>query len=97
MQGIVGKLSVHLHFTVYLAPIPQRVVKSIFVVVPLVLESLAGWKLLTRSDLDTVKFFTAVRTFVAKLLPSVHSALKFDDHLAKCSPLSLFEPLSHSV
>ena len=65
-----------------------RYIKVIFIVAPLVLGSLASWKLLTGFDLANVKIFTAVAAFLAGLLPSIYSALKFDDHLDESKHLA---------
>lgn len=65
-----------------------RRVKIGFVVVPLVLGSLASWSLLTTSDLHSIKLLTAIFAFVAGLLPTVYAALKFDDHLNEAQYLA---------
>jgi hypothetical protein len=62
--------------------------KIFFTVVPLMLGSLAGWKLLTTSSLKSVKLLSAVSAFIAGLLPSIYSALKLDDHLEECKTLA---------
>lgn len=61
-----------------------RIVKLIFIGVPLALGSLASWSLLTTSELESVKIFVAVCSFLAGLLPTVYSAFKFDEHLEQC-------------
>lgn len=61
-----------------------RVVKLVFIGVPLVLGSLASWSLLTTSELESVKVFVAICSFFAGLLPTVYSAFKFDEHLEQC-------------
>jgi len=58
-----------------------RYVRLFFIVTPLVLGSAASWKLLTHSDLQTVKLFASVCAFFAGLLPTIYAALKFDDTL----------------
>lgn len=58
-----------------------RYVRLVFIIVPLVLGSLATWKLLNGTDLAAVRTITAVCAFLAGLLPSIYSALKFDEHL----------------
>src|SRR5947209_10480170 len=65
-----------------------RYVKLAFIVAPLVLGSLASWKLLTGYNLEGVKVFTALCAFLAGLLPSIYSALKFDDHLDQSKHLA---------
>ncbi|MGA7764917.1 MAG: hypothetical protein WCA27_01705 [Candidatus Sulfotelmatobacter sp.] len=62
--------------------------KIFFIVAPLILGSMAGWKLLTGYDLAAVRIFTAVCAFLAGLLPSVYAALKFDDHLDESKHLA---------
>lgn len=58
--------------------------KTFFTVVPLVLGTVASWQLLTSSDLESIKVFVSVCTFLAGLMPSVYSALKLDDQLEEC-------------
>jgi hypothetical protein len=65
-----------------------RAFKVVFIVVPLILGSLATWDILNGADLKSVKVFTSVCAFVAGLLPTIYSALKFDDHLEECRLLS---------
>lgn len=65
-----------------------RWVRVAFLAVPLVLGSLASWKLLTDVDAVGVRFGLAVAAFVAGVLPSIFSALKLDDHLKHCSRLA---------
>ncbi len=65
-----------------------RYIKVLFIVAPLVLGSVASWKLLTGSDLAAIKVFTAIASFLAGLLPSIYSALKFDDHLEESKHLA---------
>lgn len=48
---------------------------TIFVVAPLVLGSLAAWKLL---DQDQLRVWTAVFAFLAGLFPAMHKALRLD-------------------
>ena len=55
---------------------------------PLALGSVAGWKLLASSDLQSVKVLVAVCALLAGLLPSIYSALKYDDQLAHCKLLT---------
>src|SRR5262245_11467809 len=56
-------------------------VRLVFIIAPLALGSLAGWNLLTKSDLQSAKIFTAVCAFLAGLLPTVYAALKLDQGL----------------
>src|SRR6267154_1729057 len=65
-----------------------RCAKIVFIVVPLMLGSLATWDILTGVDLKSVKVFTAVCAFLEGLLPTIYSALKFDDHLEECKHLA---------
>jgi hypothetical protein len=65
-----------------------RTVRVVFIVVPLFLGSLAGWKLLTGSELAWVKIVTAVSAFLAGLFPLVHSAVKLDNYLKDCAKLA---------
>jgi len=60
----------------------QRRVRMAFVVLPLVLGSLATWKVLTDTDLAGLRFLVSLAAFLAGLLPGIYAALKFDDHLA---------------
>src|SRR5882724_5785805 len=66
----------------------MRWVKILFIAAPLVLGSLASWKLLAGYDLQEVKALTAICSFLAGLLPSVYAALKFDDHLEEAKHLA---------
>lgn len=59
-----------------------RWIRLLFIGAPLILGSLATWNLLTASKLESVKIVTAIFAFLAGLLPSLFSALKFDEHLA---------------
>lgn len=58
-----------------------RYLRLAFIVVPLVLGSLASWNMLTRSDLQSVKVLVSLFAFFAGLLPTIYAALKFDDRL----------------
>lgn len=64
----------------------MRGMRIVFLIVPLVLGSLAGWQLL--KQVDAAKLFTSVCAFLAGLLPTVYAALKFDDSLSECKRLS---------
>ncbi len=55
---------------------------------PLILGSIAGWKLLASSDIQSVKVFVAVCALLAGLLPSIYAALKYDDQLDHCKRLT---------
>src|SRR5262245_10490851 len=59
----------------------RRRLKNLFIVGPLILGSAASWKLLTETDLPSVRLLVSVFAFVAGVLPSVYAALKFDDQL----------------
>lgn len=65
-----------------------RLMRLIFVVVPLILGSIASWKLLTTSSVESVKLVTAVCSFFAGLLPSIYSALKLDQNLEMVARLA---------
>jgi hypothetical protein len=65
-----------------------RVLKTVFIVVPLVLGAVAGWQVLEHVDSPRIKIFTSIAAFLAGLLPTVYSALKFDDHLEQCKQLT---------
>lgn len=65
-----------------------RTVRVVFTVVPLILGSLASWKLLTQSDADSVKVLVAGLAFLAGVLPTVYRALKLDRHLTQCAELA---------
>ncbi len=59
-----------------------------FTIVPLILGSLASWKLLTKSDLDSVKVMIAALAFLAGVIPTIYRALKFDRRLSQCAQLA---------
>ncbi len=63
-------------------------VRLCFIIIPLVAGGLAGWNVLTNLDLEGVKLFTAGCAFVAGLMPTIYSALKFDENLEKCARLA---------
>lgn len=65
-----------------------RIVRVAFVILPLALGSIAGWKLLTTSDLQSVKIVVSVCALIAGVLPSIYAALKFDDELERCKRLT---------
>jgi len=65
-----------------------RIINTVFVTVPLVLGSFAGWQLVTYSSVESIKFLVAGTSFIAGLLPTIYSALKFDDYLANCTALA---------
>src|SRR5689334_14887780 len=65
-----------------------RLLKVIFIVLPLVLGSVASGKLLLTADPENAKAFSAICAFLAGLLPSVYAALKYDDRLKECSALA---------
>ena len=56
-----------------------RLLRVVFIVLPIILGSLAGWKLL--QSVQSVNLFTAGCAFLAGLIPAVYTALKLDDHL----------------
>lgn len=65
-----------------------RTLRIGFQVAPLILGSLAGWSLLTKSDSDPARLGVALMAFLAGLLPAIYRALKLDSALAKCSRLA---------
>lgn len=60
----------------------RRRVKTFFTVTPLALGGFAGWRLLTESDLESVKLIVSAFAFLAGLFPTIYAALKFDDQLS---------------
>lgn len=65
-----------------------RGLRLIFLVLPLLLGSLAGWNVLTASKSDPVSTFVAICAFVAGLLPSIHAALGLDESIGECARLA---------
>lgn len=65
-----------------------RTIRVVFVAVPLLLGTLAGWKFLAGTDLAWVKVATAVCAFLAGLFPLVHSAVKLDRHITQSGKLA---------
>jgi len=65
-----------------------RLVRIVFIAVPLILGSLASWNLLADSNIEEIKVMLAVFVFIAGLLPTIYSALKIDDYLAHCKHLA---------
>jgi hypothetical protein len=65
-----------------------RCIRVTTVIVPLVLGSLAGWSVLNAYDDKEVRVFTAACAFIAGLVPSIMSALKFDESLDRCKTLA---------
>ena len=65
-----------------------RIIRLVFLVVPLLFGSLASWTLLTNADANAVRVLVAVFAFVAGLVPSIYSVLKFDDGLTRCTTLA---------
>jgi hypothetical protein len=65
-----------------------RYLRIAFVAMPLILGSIAGWKLLASADLQSVKVLVAVCALLAGLLPSIYAALKYDDQLEHCKQLT---------
>ena len=59
----------------------RRRIRSVFTVVPLLLGTLASWKVLTETELAEVKVLVSICAFVAGLMPSIYAALKYDDQL----------------
>lgn len=61
-----------------------RVLKSVFVIVPLILGSLAGGKLLIGLNPEKSTILIALFSFVAGVMPAIYSALKYDENLETC-------------
>jgi hypothetical protein len=65
-----------------------RMLRILFVILPLFFGSLGTWKLLTTSNLESVKILVSVCSFVAGLLPAIYGGLKFDHSLEICGQLA---------
>lgn len=65
-----------------------RVLKIVFATVPLILGSMASWKLLTTSDLGAIKLLLALFSFLAGIMPTIYSAIKLDEHIGHASHLA---------
>ncbi|MFQ5963786.1 MAG: hypothetical protein ACE5KZ_05835 [Candidatus Scalinduaceae bacterium] len=65
-----------------------RGLRIFFAVVPLILGSLASWKLLTSLDLTNVKIFIAVISFIAGIMPTIYAVLKVDEYLGKAANIA---------
>lgn len=61
-----------------------RVVKATFLIVPLVLGSLASGQLLIGVAPETSTVLIAIFSFIAGVLPAVYAALKYDENLEAC-------------
>lgn len=57
--------------------------KIFFTATPLILGSLSSWKLLTSTDVQSIRNIVAIFAFLAGLLPALYAALKFDESLGK--------------
>lgn len=67
--------------TLYLWLRILRIAKTTFIVLPLVLGGVGAWKLLTTNDVVAVRNLASACAFLAGLLPTIYTALKFDDSL----------------
>jgi hypothetical protein len=65
-----------------------RGLRLVFLVLPLILGSLAGWKVLNATTSEPVTILVAVCAFVAGLLPSIHAALGLDESIGECARLA---------
>jgi hypothetical protein len=65
-----------------------RTVGLVLTVVPLILGSLASWKLLTQSDLDSIKLVIAALAFFAGIIPTISRALRLDRRITQCRELA---------
>ncbi|TAK71977.1 MAG: hypothetical protein EPO19_03335 [Betaproteobacteria bacterium] len=65
-----------------------RYLHAASIVLPLILSGIAGWKMLGTVDSDAIRWTAGTCALLAGLIPSVFSALKFDDHLSLCKLLA---------
>lgn len=63
-------------------------IRRLFAAGSAIAGSVAGWKLLTGTDLPSIKLITVISAFLAGLLPVVYAALKFDDELGQVKHLA---------
>jgi hypothetical protein len=66
----------------------RRRIRTLFIVLPLACGAIAGSTLLTGSDDFWAKLVAGVFAIVAGVLPSIYSALKYDDELADAAALA---------
>lgn len=64
-----------------------RKARIVFIIVPIILGSAAGWDLL-QGNASSFKTVTAVFAFMAGLIPAVYAALKLDEHLPTVARLA---------
>ena len=64
-----------------------KIVRMLFITLPLILGGIAGWKVLTSSTNELVTQIVAICAFVAGLLPSIHAAFGLDESIGECSRL----------
>lgn len=64
-----------------------RGLKVFFIIAPLTLGSIASGRLLL-GNFDNAKIVAAICAFFAGILPSIYSALKYDDRLKECASLA---------
>lgn len=64
-----------------------RKARIVFIIVPIIFGSVAGWDLLQGND-GSFKTVTAVFAFLAGLIPAVYAALKLDEHLPTVARLA---------
>jgi hypothetical protein len=65
-----------------------RVIEIIFLTLPVVMGSLAGWELLTSSPIKGFRILAPIFAFLAGLFPLIYAALKLDDRLGHCKNLA---------
>ena len=65
-----------------------RWIRGLFIVLPLIFSSIAGWKLLATSDRQGVKVIAAICAMLAGLLPAIYAGLKYDDQLGHSKQLA---------
>lgn len=66
----------------------RRMVKTGFIVLPIILGAVATWELVTQSQIMWVRILASVCAFLSGLMPSIYAALKYDDDLEKLSEIS---------
>jgi hypothetical protein len=65
-----------------------RALEIIFIVIPLLMGFLAGWELLTSSNVRWVRILASICAFLAGLLPVIYAVLQFDERLDRCKELA---------
>lgn len=65
-----------------------RIIRVVYLVATFVLGALAGWQLLKNSPNEHFRIMAGLFAVLAGLLPTIYSALKFDEHLVRCADLA---------